>query len=103
MTNQTTEGVELATIENQYWVDQYEALKRLEKNEDFNTVILTGYFKDRAVNGVSLLANDSIKRGGMRPDVMEQLIAISQLQDHFITIRNMGSVAQDVLDEEITE
>lgn len=99
MTNQLAEEAQLEAVENQYWIDQAQALKRLEKNEDFRKVILDGYFKDRAVDGVSLLANEGIKKSGRRPDVMEQLVAISQLQDHFITIKNLGGIAQEDLED----
>jgi hypothetical protein len=67
-----------------------DALERLENNEDFKKVILEGYFKDRAVSGVSILASDQVKSSGRRTDVMEGLIAISALQDHFYTIKAMG-------------
>ena len=98
--NQTpTENVgseeELLRVERQYWHDMLASLEALEKNEDFKRVILDGYFKDKAINGVSLLAVDQIKQSGARGDVMEQLVSISQLQDHFSTIRNLGFVPDD--------
>lgn len=83
---------EILRVENQYWVDMAQALERLEQNDDFKKVILEGYFKDKAINGVSLLATDYVKKGGFRPELMEQLIAISQLEDFFMTIKNIGSV-----------
>ena len=89
------EPTELETVENQYWVDMYEALQRLEKNKDFQTVILEGYFRDKAVNGVSMLAEPSIKQQGQRGDIMEDMVAISNLQYHFKMIKNLGSIAQD--------
>lgn len=98
MTNQ--EELELATVEAQYWVDQKNALERLEKNEDFKMIILDGYFKDRAVDAVSLLSNPGIKKRGERPDIMEDLVAISGLQNHFMNVKNLGSVAEDDLDQE---
>ena len=82
---------EILMIENEYWKNLYESLERLKRNKDFKAVILEGYFKDRAINGVSLLAMDRIKQMGVRPDIMESLVAISALQDYFITIENMGS------------
>jgi len=78
------------TKELSYWAEQAEALARLENNTDFQKVIKEGYFTDRAVSGVSLLATDQVKNGGKRTDVMESLIAISSLQDHFHTIYAMG-------------
>ena len=87
--------VELETTENQYWIDKCAALERLEKNPDFQSLILEGYFKDRSINGVSMLADDGVKRQGQRPDVMEMLVAVSQLMDYFRTVKNLGSLAID--------
>ena len=78
-----------------YWVAQAEALERLEKNPDFKLVIEEGYFKDRAVSGVSILASDQVKNAGKRTDVMEGLIAISALQDHLQTVHAMGQAIKD--------
>jgi len=94
------EPTELETIETQYWVDQAEALERLMKNKDFKTVILEGFFKDRAINGVSMLADPGIKQRGERGEIMEDMVAISNLQYHFKMIRNLGAIAQDDMDEE---
>lgn len=83
---------QLLEVENQYWVDLWTALERLKQNKDFQKVILEGYFKDRAVNGVSLLAQEAIVSSGRRPAVIEDLIAISHLEDYFITVENLGTV-----------
>ena len=91
----------VATVENQYWVDLKEALDRLEKNSDFQKVIKEGYFKDKAVNGVSLLATDYVRQNGMRAEIMEALVGISLLEDYFATIQNLGTTApEDDEDEE---
>lgn len=90
---------EILRVENVYWADMAQALERLEKNEDFKLVILEGYFKDKAINGVSLLATDHVKRGGFRGDIMEQLVAISQLEDYFMTIKGLGTVPPESDDE----
>ena len=86
---------ELYRIENDYWVNLAKDLESLEGDKRFQNVIMNGYFKDKAVNGVSMLAADQIVRNGLRPDVMEQLIAISQLQDYFMTIKNLGTVPEE--------
>lgn len=91
---------EILQVENVYWSDMYESLERLEHNEDFRRVVLDGYFKDKAINGVSMLATDYVRRNGARPEVMEALIAISHLQDYFITIKNLGSAPEELEDEE---
>jgi len=89
MSNQTNDDFILA--ENQYWIQMCKDLEGLEKDERFQRVILDGYFKDKAINQVSLLATDYIRRSGKRPEVMEELVAISALQDFFATIKNLGS------------
>ena len=81
--------------EYNYWVGMKQALERLENNPDFQKVILDGYFKDKAINGVSMLASGYIKKNGLRPDVMESLVAISQLQDFFITVKQLGTEPED--------
>ncbi len=86
---------ELETVETQYWADQFEALKRLEKNKDFQLVILEGYIKERALDQVGLLGTDYIKKAGLRAEIMESLVAISTLQDHFNTITNLGGIAEE--------
>ena len=91
----SADNVELETKENLYWVQMAEALTRLERNEDFKKVIMEGYFKDRAINGVSMLAQPGVKDSGRRPDVMEDLIAISSLQDYLLLVHDMGSVPID--------
>lgn len=91
---------DLLTVENEYWVNLHNALERLEQNEDFKKVIKEGYFRDKAVNGVSLLATDYVKQAGARGDIMEQLVAISQLEDYFNVIHNLGTIPADADDEE---
>ena len=95
---ENVDGKDLLTVENEYWVSMYNALEVLEKLPEFKMVILDGYFKDKAINGVSLLATDYVKQNGLRSDVMEQLIAISNLQDYFSVIKNLGTTPKD--DEE---
>ncbi len=105
MTNQ--EEIELETAEAQYWVDMAKALENLEKNEDFKKVVLNGYFRDKALDGVSLLAVPAVKQAGERPEIMEDLVAISNLKYHFSMIKNLGSIAEDdaneILGPDVTE
>jgi len=85
------------------WMEWAEALKRLERNDDFRKVFLDGYVKDRAVDAVSLLARGDIKASGKRPDVIEYLVGISQFEDFMHTVKAMGSNAQQDLEMEEAE
>jgi hypothetical protein len=96
MNNQLpTEVVDLETTDNTYWIEKKKSLDRLMANDDFKDVILEGYFKDKAINGVSLLATDYVKSTGQRPNIMEELVAISNLEDYFATISNLGAIIDD--------
>jgi hypothetical protein len=86
---------QVVEIENKYWADMWKDLESLKTDARFKRLILEGYFKDKAVNGVSLLAQHAIVSGGHRSSVMEDLIAISKLEDFFITIENLGALPSE--------
>lgn len=101
MANNPINEQELEMVEVQHNVDMAEALTRLYDNADFNKVILEGYIKQKALDGVSLLGAEYVKIHGKRPEVMEQLVAISTLQDHFATVFALGAIPEDTdLDED---
>lgn len=91
----------LESVDNNYYIELDKALRRLESNPDFKMVILDGYLKDKALSGVSLLGRHDIKKRGERPDVIEELVAISNLQEYFFTIRQLGGSA--LVDEELAD
>lgn len=99
MNTPTTEK-ELLERDNTSEVRMWEALERLQKLDDFKLVIEEGYFKDKAVDGVSLLATDYIVDNGLRNRVMESLVAISHLRDYFHTIEALGNIPPEDDDEE---
>ena len=93
---------EILEVENQYWVNMWNDLRSLKEDERFKRVILDGYFKDKAIYGVSLLARDDVVSNGHRSAVMEDLIAISSLEDFFISIENLGSIpAEDSVEDNV--
>lgn len=63
-----------------------EALKRLKQNPDFKTVIEQEYLERNVLNSVSLLAHPQVKKSGERPEVMEDLVAASNLKFFFLMI-----------------
>ncbi|OCR88057.1 hypothetical protein [Campylobacter fetus] len=89
----------LHTVDNTYYIDIRDALLRLEENEDFKKVILKGYLEDKALASVSLLARHDIKKRGERPDVMEDLVAISSFKEYLFMIHQLGESAQYDEDE----
>jgi len=71
------------------------ALNNLRKNTDFKTLILEGYIKNKALASVSLLAVPQIKEQNRRTDIMEDLIASSNLEYYFMMIDNAYQGATD--------
>ena len=80
-----------------------EALDRLRQNPDFKTVILNGYLKEKVLASVSLLGVPQEK--ARRVDVMEDLIAGSNLQYFFSMVDQFHHGAKDPVlsDEEEAE
>jgi len=81
-----------------------EALKALENNKDFKTVIREGFLKEKVLASVSLLAVPAIKND--RSSVMEDIIAASNLQLFLQTIASnyeaeMNPVEDDIDMEEV--
>lgn len=101
MNNLEQQHQERMDAETEHWVDMNNALSELEKNPHFKKVVLEGYFTNMAVNQVSLLAADHTIREGKRTDIMESLIAISRLQDYFLTIKSLGTVMPEDPDSDM--
>jgi alkylation response protein AidB-like acyl-CoA dehydrogenase len=78
-----------------------EALERLQSNQDFQAVIVDGYLKQEALRSVGLLAKHAIKQAGRRPDVIEDLVAKSNLQDYFARLAMEKDQFEDSLKEHI--
>lgn len=90
--NASTEQ-EVLRVENTYWAEMARDLEALENDERFKRVIMKGYFQDKAINGASLLAISAMRAN--RAEIMEELIAISHLQDYFITIKGLGVIPEE--------
>jgi hypothetical protein len=106
MANNQTADLELTAEELRefnHYVGLKQALERLEQNPDFQKVILEDYFKNKPINGVSLLATDYVKKNGLRGEIMEDLVAVSKLQDYFLNIKRLGTTLDDVEDDELVD
>ena len=103
MSNSEQEKQELAGLEHA--ISMGEAWLRLQKNGDFKKIIMNGYLKEKVLASVSLLAVPQIKSQGQRPDVMEDLVASSNLQYFFKIIEHEyeGAINPILSDEEQAE
>ena len=85
---------EILAVENNYWANLNSSLERLKSNPDFQAVILEGYFKDRAINGVSMLCAPN-SDGARKKDLLDEFYAISNLTWYFKMIEHMGSTNEE--------
>ena len=95
MSTQTAENVELESVERAMLVQKYEALQRLKDNKDFQIVVLDGYLKEKAVDGVSLLGTDYVLDNNLRGKLIEELVAISRFEGYMRMIENLGAPAYE--------
>jgi len=93
-TENLTDEKEILTVENNYWVGLKLALDRLRENADFKAVVLEGYFKDRAVNGVSMMCAPT-SDGNVKKDLLDEMMAISKVIWYFKMIDHMGSTSEE--------
>lgn len=105
MSNQEQAQVELETIEQEHNLIMGEAYLRLQKNPDFQKVIVEGYLKEKVMASVSLLAVPQIMDQGKRPGVFEDIIAASNLSYFFKTVEAFyeGALNPCLSDEEEEE
>ncbi|MEE8599207.1 MAG: hypothetical protein V3S69_06845 [Dehalococcoidales bacterium] len=105
MSNPDQAAVELETVSLEHALVMGEAWQRLQRNGDFKRIIMNGFLKEKVLASVSLLAVPQIKDKGRRPDVMEDLIAASNLQYFFQIIEHEYEGAKNPIlsDEEEAE
>jgi hypothetical protein len=102
MSNSEQEALKQHTEDLDHAIKMGEAWKRLQRNADFKTIITKGYLHEKVLASVSLLAVPQIKQSGQRPEVMEDLVASSNLQFFFKMIESAyeGATAPILTDEE---
>lgn len=92
-----SENEEILSVEKEveHAIKIGKALKRLQDNDDFKTLILEGYLKEKALASVSMLSVPQIKESGKRPDIIEDLVASSNLSYFLIMVENAYIEATD--------
>lgn len=91
MENQISAETDLELAERGAIVEKYEALQRLNENEDFKKVITEGYLKESAIDKTSLLGTNYVRQNNLRGTLMEELVAISCLEQYLISIEQLGA------------
>ena len=78
-----------------------DALNRLLKNPDFNSVFVEGYVKDYAVRVVGLLGDSSLNLSGNkaheREEIQESLVGVARFQTYIRTVFQLANQAVNEL------
>lgn len=98
--NVDVSGVELAETDNQYWVNQNNALGALKNKPYFKTLIEEGYFKDYVFELVMMLTDRGVVAEGRRNAIIERLVGVAKLQDYFGMVSGL-SFTEDAYNEEV--
>lgn len=93
MTKDMASTLETTPDNSKEEIELYEALLRLEKNKDFQKVILEGYLKNKALASVSMLGVDTVVKRGERSLVIEDLVAISNFNQYLLLVKAFGESA----------
>ena len=103
-TSEKTEE-QLMTASLDHALDMGEAWLRLQRNSDFKKIITNGFLKEKVLASVSLLGVPQIKDQNRRGDVIEDLVAASNLQYYFRVIEHEYEGAKNPIlsDEEEEE
>ena len=101
----TQEELLSVPVEIEHAVTMGKALEHLNNCPHFKALILDGFLKEKALASVSLLAVPQIKDAGRRADVMEDLVAASNLQYFFLTVEQdyEGTFDPVLSDDELAE
>ena len=74
-----------------------DALARLQKNRDFQKVILQGYASQEAIRLVHLKADPNMQSADTQKSIVTQLDAIGALSQYFRTVRQQGEMARKTI------
>lgn len=95
----TPDEMKIYEEENTYFTEMAAAIERLENNADFKKVIMEGYLKEYVLSQHSLLATPMVKRNGTRPEIMETLVATSNLISWMGMVKQFASSYADAVEE----
>lgn len=97
--NQDVKEIEIGKKEAQKMVDAATSLDRLNKNRDFNRVVLEGYFKTEACRLTMLLSDPEFQSEADQKDLFIQLKSIANFRTYLNTRGFIGDQAAAAIDD----
>ena len=88
----------IADLENQ--IELHKALERLHENEDFQKVVLDGYFEKESERIFGMLVTPSNLKRDQIENLMDMMSAIRNFKGYFKTTIINASMAPEAIEEE---
>jgi len=95
----TLHEVEISIEEAKEKIECLDALNRLHGNKDFELVINTGYFKNKAAEIVLAKADPEMQNEDKQKSCIKTIDAIGELRQYFAVITQLGQMARRDLAE----
>lgn len=99
MSNPNIDGLEHQIESKKHQIEQSNALDRLLKNKDFQTIVIEGYFKREAIRLVSAKGAIENQAPNVQADILRDMDGIGSFQRHLALITTTGEMARDSLGE----
>jgi hypothetical protein len=99
MSNPNITGLEHQIESKRHQIEQSNALDRLLKNKDFQTIVIEGYFKQEAIRLVSAKGARENQAPNIQADILRDMDGIGAFQRHLALISMTGELAADSLGE----
>jgi hypothetical protein len=94
------EAIEDRIKQQEEFIELKEATERLHENEDFQKIILSGYFEKEGMRLYGLLTEPSHLKRDVIENINDKLLSIRNLKQYFLTIATNAHMAPDIIAEE---
>jgi hypothetical protein len=99
VTSVTAEDIELSIADARALIKDADALHRLYQNQDFQHLILQGYFKDEPARLAGLKASPAMARPEEQERIIKGIDAIGVLQQYFYSVMALGQNAKTAVEQ----
>jgi len=90
---QDTQKIEMDIQMARHKIELLRALKNLQKNKDFQLLILNEFFVNEASRAVLLKATEAAQTDGIQAGLIRKIDAIGTLNQFLYTVEQMGEMA----------
>lgn len=90
--------IEISIEDAKAKIEKLDALNRLSQNKDFQNIIDTGYFVEKAAETVMIKASPEMDTPEKQASCVKTIDAIGELRQYFYAITQQGNMARRELE-----